>query len=160
MSAEKLIEERTAQYGCFSGQAELSQSLKQAMSKGRNWGSLSAMQREALEMIAHKIARILNGDPNYDDSWLDIGGYANLPVVVKEKQLAWVESLRQPTVSKEETVDGHELDPEYVRMVRHDRIMSRVRELQRVSDAALERATGEPHINGWPLYSGLPEPTK
>lgn len=35
-------------------------------------------QREALEMIAHKIARILNGDPNYADSWVDIAGYAKL----------------------------------------------------------------------------------
>jgi hypothetical protein len=35
-------------------------------------------QREALEMIAHKIARIVNGDPNYADSWLDIAGYAQL----------------------------------------------------------------------------------
>jgi hypothetical protein len=35
-------------------------------------------QREALEMIAHKIARIINGDPNYADSWVDIAGYAKL----------------------------------------------------------------------------------
>jgi hypothetical protein len=33
-------------------------------------------------MIVHKIGRILNGDPNYDDSWADIAGYAQL--VVKE----------------------------------------------------------------------------
>jgi hypothetical protein len=35
-------------------------------------------QREALDMIAHKIGRILNGDPNYADSWVDIAGYAKL----------------------------------------------------------------------------------
>ena len=29
-------------------------------------------------MIAHKIGRILNGDPNYADSWVDIAGYAQL----------------------------------------------------------------------------------
>jgi hypothetical protein len=29
-------------------------------------------------MIAHKIGRILNGDPNYADSWIDIAGYAQL----------------------------------------------------------------------------------
>lgn len=29
-------------------------------------------------MIFHKIARILNGDPNYADSWVDIAGYAKL----------------------------------------------------------------------------------
>lgn len=35
-------------------------------------------QRECLEMIAHKIGRILNGDPHYEDSWRDIAGYATL----------------------------------------------------------------------------------
>jgi len=29
-------------------------------------------------MIAHKIGRIINGDPDYDDSWVDIAGYAKL----------------------------------------------------------------------------------
>ena len=42
------------------------------------WLNLADDQREALEMIAHKIGRILNGDPDYDDSWVDIAGYAQL----------------------------------------------------------------------------------
>ena len=29
-------------------------------------------------MIQHKIGRILNGDPNYDDNWKDIAGYSKL----------------------------------------------------------------------------------
>ena len=29
-------------------------------------------------MVAHKIGRILNGDPNYIDSWHDIIGYTRL----------------------------------------------------------------------------------
>ena len=33
---------------------------------------------EALEMIAHKIARILSGDADYADNWVDIAGYAQL----------------------------------------------------------------------------------
>jgi hypothetical protein len=36
------------------------------------------MQRESLDMIAHKIARILNGNPNVHDHWHDIAGYATL----------------------------------------------------------------------------------
>jgi hypothetical protein len=43
-----------------------------------NWGDLTDDKREALEMIAHKIGRILNGDPEYKDSWHDIIGYARL----------------------------------------------------------------------------------
>jgi hypothetical protein len=34
--------------------------------------------REALEMLAHKTGRILNGDPAYADSWHDIAGYVRL----------------------------------------------------------------------------------
>jgi hypothetical protein len=40
---------------------------------------LAADQRAALAMIAHEIARIMHGDPNYADSWVDIAGYA-IPV--------------------------------------------------------------------------------
>jgi hypothetical protein len=29
-------------------------------------------------MIAHKIGRIVNGDPDHVDSWVDIAGYAQL----------------------------------------------------------------------------------
>ena len=42
------------------------------------WSALAPHQKESLEMIQHKIARILNGDPNYSDSWHDISGYATL----------------------------------------------------------------------------------
>ncbi len=35
-------------------------------------------QVEALEMVCHKIGRIVNGDPDYSDSWHDIAGYAKL----------------------------------------------------------------------------------
>ena len=34
--------------------------------------------RESLEMLAHKVARILNGNPDYVDSWHDVSGYATL----------------------------------------------------------------------------------
>jgi len=39
---------------------------------------MAADQKEAVEMIAHKLGRIVNGDPHYDDSWVDIAGYAKL----------------------------------------------------------------------------------
>ena len=39
---------------------------------------LDADQVEALDMIATKIARILNGNPDHVDSWIDIAGYATL----------------------------------------------------------------------------------
>ena len=35
-------------------------------------------QWEALEMIVHKMARIVNGNPGKVDHWVDIAGYAKL----------------------------------------------------------------------------------
>ena len=43
-----------------------------------NDNKLAADQIEALDMIFHKIGRIINGDPDYVDSWVDIAGYAKL----------------------------------------------------------------------------------
>lgn len=72
------LAERGARYGSFTGHAEVTQKMKMAMSTGANWYALDADQKECLEMIAHKIGRILNGDPNYHDSWHDIVGYTKL----------------------------------------------------------------------------------
>lgn len=72
------LAERGERYGKFEDHARLSQSIKRAMYGGRQWQRLADDQREALEMVAHKVARILNGDPNYHDSWHDIIGYIRL----------------------------------------------------------------------------------
>ena len=74
----KTLDERGERYGKFKSHAEFSQKLKQAMKEKATWWDLSPSQQESLEMIAHKIARILNGDPNYADNWHDIAGYATL----------------------------------------------------------------------------------
>jgi hypothetical protein len=74
------LTDRGSRYGKFSGHAEIAQRLKAIMRvyEAERGCDLDPDQREALEMIAHKIARILNGDPNYADSWIDIAGYAQL----------------------------------------------------------------------------------
>lgn len=72
------LNERGSRYGDFSSHAELTQALKDFMKGAPKWHALAADQKECLEMIAHKIGRILNGDPNYADSWIDIAGYAQL----------------------------------------------------------------------------------
>lgn len=77
-TVKEVLSERGSRYGKFAGQAILSQTLKNTMRLSDNWSKLSPHQIEALDMIQHKIARILNGDPNYDDSWRDIAGYATL----------------------------------------------------------------------------------
>lgn len=77
---EEILEERGRRYGKFEDHAAVTQRLKDIMQGHANFRgtSLAPDQREALEMIAHKIGRILNGDPNYSDSWDDIAGYAKL----------------------------------------------------------------------------------
>lgn len=72
------LSQRGTRYGPFTGHAQITQELKQTMHNTKNWDRLTADQKESLEMIVHKIGRILNGDPNYDDSWVDIAGYAKL----------------------------------------------------------------------------------
>ena len=72
------LTERGNRYGKFKDHAELSQQLKEVMRDSVGWARLEPDMREALEMIQHKVARILNGDPTYADSWHDISGYAKL----------------------------------------------------------------------------------
>lgn len=77
---EALITERGSRYGKFKDGADIMQSLKDTMRDVDGWNNLTSSQKEALDMIQHKIGRILNGDPTYDDSWKDIAGYATLIV--------------------------------------------------------------------------------
>jgi hypothetical protein len=77
---DAILDERGKRYGTFAGHAAISQLLKMCLDtelKARN-KTLRASQREALDMICHKIARIINGDADYSDSWIDIAGYAKL----------------------------------------------------------------------------------
>ncbi len=85
-NVNEMLAGRESRYGSFQGHARISQDLKAAMHERSGWDGLQADQREALEMIQHKIARILNGDPNYADNWVDIAGYATLVANRLEKE--------------------------------------------------------------------------
>ena len=78
MQIEATLQERGNRYGKFPEHARITQNLKRAMRDSPNWETLDDDQKETLEMIAHKIGRILNGDANYHDSWHDINGYTKL----------------------------------------------------------------------------------
>lgn len=75
---EDTLAERGKTYGVYTQQAQIAQDLKKVMHNTPKWSILAAHQKETLEMLANKIGRILNGDPNYHDSWHDIVGYAKL----------------------------------------------------------------------------------
>lgn len=76
-SINKILEQRKKTHGDFNTHAQISQELKAVLWK-YNYQDLTPQQCESLEMICHKIARILNGNPNHKDHWDDVGGYAAL----------------------------------------------------------------------------------
>ena len=76
MTPAAIITERAKTHGDYRLQAKLSQDLKTRIRQ--EGGNLSPQQLEALEMICVKIARIVCGNPNEPDHWLDLQGYAAL----------------------------------------------------------------------------------
>lgn len=78
MTIEKTLATRQSTHGDFATGANISQMLCGSLHHGPGWLTLTAAQREALEMIAHKMARIVNGNPDFADHWHDIAGYAQL----------------------------------------------------------------------------------
>jgi hypothetical protein len=75
---QQTLNERQSTHGDFADHARATQMLKTVIQNQPGWKNLNAMQRESLDMIAHKIGRILAGNPNHADHWHDIQGYAKL----------------------------------------------------------------------------------
>ncbi len=77
---DAVLTERGSRYGPFETHAEITQRLKMVAAKYlHNQGKeLAFDQQEALDMIFHKIGRIINGDPDWHDHWIDVAGYAKL----------------------------------------------------------------------------------
>lgn len=73
-----LLKERGKRYGEFTEHARITQRLKDAMVDSPNWAQLPDDMKEALEMVAHKVGRLLNGDHTYVDNVIDIIGYMQL----------------------------------------------------------------------------------
>lgn len=75
---QKLLEERAKTHGSYASHSRITQYLKDVMDDADRYKNLKPEHREALDMIAHKIGRILAGDPNFKDHWNDIAGYSTL----------------------------------------------------------------------------------
>ena len=74
---ESTLVERGSRYGDFKDVATCTQDIIDSMQLC-GYDRLPDVHKEALHMIASKISRILNGDPNYIENWHDIAGYAQL----------------------------------------------------------------------------------
>ena len=77
-TVDDTLKARGKTYGVFADNAHTAQRLKDTIRGSLGWSRLVPDQREALEIIASKISRILHGDPEYVDNWHDIAGYALL----------------------------------------------------------------------------------
>jgi hypothetical protein len=73
-----VLDEREITHGNFNLNALHAQSLKRSIQSSTGWMTATARQREALDMIASKLARIMSGQSGFADHWLDIAGYATL----------------------------------------------------------------------------------
>ena len=80
MSTEALLSERGKTHGSFRDHAQATQILKDVFAEHcvPNYDKLSRVQKEAIEMILHKLGRIAAGDTDWIDHWDDIAGYAKL----------------------------------------------------------------------------------
>lgn len=75
---DAVLEERGKSHGDFKVHSNVTQNMKRSMQASPNWDLLTDDKKEALEMVAHKIGRILAGDPNFQDHYTDIIGYTRL----------------------------------------------------------------------------------
>lgn len=77
---QNLLDERHNDYGLFLNSARTAQRIKLALRDNISAYPVDFDQLEALDMIASKLARIANGNPNSADQWIDIIGYSTLVV--------------------------------------------------------------------------------
>lgn len=94
-----VLSERGSRYGSLMSNATISQNLKEILHNSTNWEAMPPDMKEALHMIVHKISRIVEGDFNYDDSWIDISGYSTLIVERLHQEIKQQEVERELTRS-------------------------------------------------------------
>jgi len=77
---DETLDARAVDYGKFIEGAEVMQMLKRVVQNALNNRDkvLAHDQAESMDMIIHKLGRIINGNPDVVDHWLDIAGYAKL----------------------------------------------------------------------------------
>ena len=79
-AVDEVLDQRALDYGAFKDGAALMQGMKRLLADHaqKHSKTFADDQWEALEMIVHKIGRIVNGNPDKVDHWTDIAGYAKL----------------------------------------------------------------------------------
>lgn len=94
-TTDELLAERGKTHGDYAVHARITQDLKNYFRAQKK--PLTTDQWETLDMIAHKIGRILAGDPEFADHWDDIAGYAKLSAnEVRKRQTATKPAVPDP----------------------------------------------------------------
>jgi len=78
---DKILDERGQRYGKFVDVAKATDAIQEAVYESCSLEKLNALEPDqsiAIDMICHKLARIVVGDHDYVDNWADIAGYAQL----------------------------------------------------------------------------------
>lgn len=77
---EKLLSTREATHGDYANTARVAQILKRILTGEMGDEKYTDRQRESLDLICTKLARIVSGNANEPDHWLDIAGYAKIAI--------------------------------------------------------------------------------
>lgn len=81
-----VVSARDSSYGGFSGISKTCQSFKDLARNCPSWSSLAPCEKEGIDMIFHKITRILYAPNKIRDSWVDIGGYVRATLQALDKE--------------------------------------------------------------------------
>jgi hypothetical protein len=90
----EVLRERKNNYGSFNDNSVLTDYLYGCIKK--NIEHEPPFIKEALHMICHKVARVVNGWVVYKDNWIDIAGYSQCVIDILKKQQGTLD--KYPTV--------------------------------------------------------------
>ena len=78
--AKDIISEREKTHGRFRDNARVGQMIRHAIRTGPMWDNMSNVQRECLDHMAGKIGRIVSGNHDFLDHWVDLRNYPELVI--------------------------------------------------------------------------------
>jgi hypothetical protein len=76
--------DRTKTHGEYLDQADMAERIRNVMFC--RCPMLPNYQKAALTLIAEKLSRIITGDSNFEDHWLDIAGYCERVLEILRKE--------------------------------------------------------------------------
>jgi muconolactone delta-isomerase len=78
IQVNQILKAREKTHGNFLMKANFIHEIMDNISELYTYRDMEVDQKEALHMIIHKMSRILYGNPDHIDNWVDIAGYATL----------------------------------------------------------------------------------